>query len=208
VKTVVNSNREVEAAISPSAPRTELGSETGHTGGPVSWLAFAGGADVVERVPELMWPSSVTTYRMMLNDAQINSLILGSTLPIRSYQWYLEPNGARPEIIDRISTNYNLPVGANAQFNRRRGQRRFSFAKHLEDALRALVYGHMFFEQFGEVNGRPLVWNLRKLGIRSPLTLTEINVAEDRKSSEPPGQGPGSARRRDQHRASRRRSLR
>lgn len=165
-------------AIAP--PTTEIGSASG-VGSVVGWSSLAVGLDSIERVPELQWPNSAVTYGLMMNDAQVYSLVQSLIWPIRSYRWYLEPNGARPEVIERISRNYNLPVGEDDAFNRRRGQRRFSFDKHLEDALRALVYGHMFFEQVGEVEmeASRLVWNLRKLGIRGPRTLSEINVDED-----------------------------
>lgn len=169
----------------PVGPTTELGSLSGETNTPIpgssalsgSWSSWGGG-DGIERVTELQWPNSVTTYPSMMNDAQIFSLIMGLILPIRAYRWYLEPNGARPEIVDRISADYNLPIGADGEFNRRRGQRRFSFDKHLEDALRAIWYGHYFFEQVGEVTA-DLVWHLRKLAPRAPRTLAEINVARD-----------------------------
>lgn len=167
-------------ATLPNAPTSELGSASGAIG-VVSWGSLLGGDDF-ERVPELQWPNSVTAYRSMLNDAQCNSLYLGATLPIRSYIWYLEPNGARPEVIERISRNYNLPVGFSDAYNKRRTARRFSFERHLEDALRALVYGHYYFEQVGEIGmdeADRLVWNLRKLGVRAPATLTEINVERD-----------------------------
>jgi hypothetical protein len=87
----------------------------------------------------------------MLNDAQIEGLYRGATLPIRAYDWYLDPNGARPEVVERISTDYNLPIGADGQINLGRGERRFRFDDHLEDALRAIVYGHYFFEQVYDV---------------------------------------------------------
>lgn len=177
-KKIVNSRRRIEAATA-APPTTERGSETGDSG-IIGWGTWAGGGDLLERVTELVWPQSPRTYRYMLNDAQINSLVLGLTLPIRSFRWFLEPNGAKPEVVDRISRDYNLPVGRETlDYNRRRGARRFSFAKHLEDALRALVYGHFFFEQVGEVAKQDGLWHLRKLGVRSPLTLTEINVARD-----------------------------
>lgn len=172
--------RTVIAATTSKPPVQEKGSQSGVGG--LTWGALAGGDDF-ERVPELQWPQSVQTYRLMLNDAQVMSLLLGLLFPVRSYTWYLKPNGAKPEVVDRVSRNYNLPVGDQrfGDFNRRRAAGRFSFEKHLEDALRALQYGHYFFNQVGDismVNGR-LQWNLRKLAPRPPRTLTEINVAQD-----------------------------
>lgn len=171
-----------------TGPTTEIGSLSGESkesylpNSPFgqSWSTW-GGDIGIERVAELQWPQSVITYPSMMNDAQLFSLMMGLILPIKAYHWYLEPNGARPETVDRISTDYNLPVGrpdpANPEgsFNRRRGARRFSFDKHIEDALRALWYGHYYFEQVGEVLD-DLVWHLRKLAPRAPRTLSEINV--------------------------------
>jgi hypothetical protein len=160
----------------PNAPENEIGSASGLlTSG--SWSTWSGGDDV-ERVPELQWPNSVETYRQMINDAQAQSLMHGLTLPIRAYRWYIEPNGAPDSAVQRVHQDYNLPIGRDGEFNRRRGARRFSFEKHLEDALRALQYGHYGFEQVGEVTP-DLVWHLRKLGMRPPRSLTEINVSDD-----------------------------
>lgn len=117
----------------------------------------------------------------MMNDAQANSLVNGFLYPIRAYDWYLDPNGSLPEIVDRISRDYNLPIGPRRdgrEWNKLRGARRFSFDNHLADGLRATWYGHYFFEQVGEVldDGK---WHLRKLGLRPPRTITEINVDKD-----------------------------
>ena len=172
--------------LSDKPPTNELGSSAGYTGlsfpglPQMNWASIVGGADDLERVPELQWPLSPATYHSMMNDAQIYSLMQGLTLPIRAYRWYLEPNGALPASVERISADYNLPIGIEGEFNRRRAQRRFSFDKHLEDALRALVYGFYYFEQVGEIADDGL-WHLRKLGIRAPRSLTEgeIVVARD-----------------------------
>lgn len=165
-------------------PTRERGTSSSIASTVMPWSSWTGGDDL-ERVTELQWPNSVLAYRGMMNDAQLYSLMNGLVLPIRAYGWYLEPNGARPEVVDRISRDYNLPVGKENEFNRLRAQRRFSFDKHLEDALRALVYGHMFFEQVGEIGegqeGLPNdgKWHLRKLAIRPPHTIHEIEVADD-----------------------------
>lgn len=163
--------------ISPKPPTNEIGSQTGDPSGS-SWASLAGGDDI-ERVAELQWPNSVHSYRSMLNDAQPQSLMLGLLLPIRAFRWYIDPNGATPAMVQRIHQDYNLPIGKDeAEFLRRRGQRRFSFEKHLEDALRALVYGHYAFEQVGEI-GADGQWHLRKLGVRAPRTLSEIKIDDD-----------------------------
>jgi hypothetical protein len=70
-----------------------LEQEIGHGNiGLVPWSAFS---DVNETVPELAWPNSIATYSKMRTDAQIASLLLAFTLPIRRYGWFVDPNGAR-----------------------------------------------------------------------------------------------------------------
>lgn len=155
------------------APTREIGSAVG----PMAvngWTAWAGGDDI-ERVPELMWPNSVAAYRAMMNDAQSFSLMNGLTLPIRAYRWFIDENSAPPEAVQRVAADYNLPIGQDDSFKRRRGQRRFSFEKHLEDALRALQYGHYPFEQVGAIEADNK-WHLKKLAPRPPRTITEINL--------------------------------
>lgn len=76
---------------------TALEQEIGHgNAGLVPWSAFS---DVTEPVPELAWPNSITTYSAMRTDAQIASLLLAFTLPIRRYGWYVAVNGARDEVL-------------------------------------------------------------------------------------------------------------
>jgi hypothetical protein len=50
------------------------------------WSAFV---DVTETVPELAWPNSINTYSAMRTDAQIASLLLAFTPPIRRCHWYI-----------------------------------------------------------------------------------------------------------------------
>jgi hypothetical protein len=79
-----------------------LEKEIGHgNAGLIPWSAFS---DVTEPVPELAWPLSVTTYSAMRTDAQVASLLLGFTLPIRRYGWYVDPNGARDEVVQFVAT--------------------------------------------------------------------------------------------------------
>lgn len=160
----------------PKGPTTERGSAAGD-GVTFGWNSWGGGDDL-EKVAELRWPTSVRTYNSMMNDAQAYSLVNGLLLPIRAYRWYLDENNARPETVQRIANDYNLPIGVDGEFFRRRGQRRFSFDKHLEDALRAVWYGHFYFEQVGEITD-DLVWHLRKLGVLAPRTIQEIEIDEN-----------------------------
>ena len=90
--------------MAQSAPTNELGH--GNTG-LTPWSAFV---DVTETVPELAWPNSINTYSAMRTDAQIASLLLAFTLPIRRYHWYIDPNGARDEVVEDVANDFNLGV--------------------------------------------------------------------------------------------------
>ena len=46
----------------------------------------------------------------MRTDAQIASLLLAFTLPIRRYRWYIDPNGARDEVVEDVANDFNLPI--------------------------------------------------------------------------------------------------
>jgi hypothetical protein len=124
--------------MASKALETEIGH--GNTG-LIRWSAFG---DVDEPVPELAFPNSVTTYSRMRTDAQIASLLLAFTLPIRRYRWYVSPNGARDEVVEDVASNLSLPIEGqdDALVGRRRD--RFSHDRHLFHALLNLVYGFMF----------------------------------------------------------------
>jgi hypothetical protein len=154
-----------------------LEQEIGHGNtGLIPWSAFS---DVSEPVPDLAWPQSVTTYSAMRADAQIASLLLAFTLPIRRYGWYIDPNGASDEVVEHIATDLNLPIGGQEPKPTGRRRDRFSDDRHLFHALLMLTYGHMFFEtvyRFDETANR---YRLRKLAPRMPGTISEIQVARD-----------------------------
>jgi hypothetical protein len=89
---------------------TALEQEIGHgNAGLTPWSAFV---DVTETVPELAWPNSINTYSAMRTDAQIASLLLAFTLPIRRYRWSIAPNGARDQVVEDVANDLNLPIEA------------------------------------------------------------------------------------------------
>jgi hypothetical protein len=171
------------------APTTELGSSNPHAGssivqtGTPSWSYFYG--DDLENVPELMWPQSVRVYHMMRNDAQVQGLFNGCVLPIRRYRWMLDPNGAKAEVVNKFSEDYGLPIEGEEPRKQGRKKRRFSFAEHLRIALLACAYGHMPFEQVGDIwdtdefPKQDGLWHVRKLAERMPNTLIEIATERD-----------------------------
>jgi hypothetical protein len=176
----------------PDAPTTERGTAVAS---PFSWngvLPWSQFMDEAERSPDLQWPRSIQQFDQMRNDAQCQGLYLGGTAALRRYGWYIDPNECDPFYVGLLAADMNLVVGEDearaalqqgSKGARLRSSHRFSWYNHLAMLLRALYYGHFYFEQVGEIapdgpNGEE-VWRLRKLGPRHPRTITEIKVADD-----------------------------
>lgn len=128
----------------------------------------------------LGFPQSARTFAKMLReDTQVKSVARAVTLPIRRAGWRLDPNGCDEEVVSHVAQDLRLQVvgeSPNSPIAPRQG--RISFEKHLEDALKSLFYGYMFFEQVYEPgdDGRE---HLVKLAPRWPGTVEKINVAAD-----------------------------
>jgi Protein of unknown function (DUF935) len=176
----------LRSARAAAGPTTERGSMLPDAGrglagslgmGMPGWSYFME-RDALEHVPDLQWPNNILEYHRMRSDAQIQGLYLGCVRPIQRYGWFLEPNGSRPEVLDGIAQDLNLPVRGQEDQPRLRQQRRFSFKDHLRHALLAILYGHMGFEQVGEVQADGK-WHLRKLGVRMPHSIEQINLERD-----------------------------
>lgn len=135
---------------------------------------------VAEDNRELMFPRSSRTYgKMLREDAKVRSVYRAVTLPIRRANWQLERNGADEQVVAHVAQDLRLQVRGEAPDQPVAPQSgRVSWEKHIEHALYALAYGHMFFEQvYAEgADGRE---HLVKLAPRWPGTITRINVAED-----------------------------
>lgn len=132
-----------------------------------------------EYVPELLWPRSIRIYNGMRNDPQISGLLRGSTLPIRRYHWYVDPQGADEKITKMIAEDLGLPMLGEENSPRLRSQGRFRWDNHLRMALEmSMIYGHMFFEQVGDVDDAGY-WRLRKLAERMPNTIVEFGVDDN-----------------------------
>lgn len=135
---------------------------------------------LLEDNKELTFPRSSRTYsRMLREDAKVRSVYRAVTLPIRRANWQLERNGADEEIVAHVAQDLRLQVRGEAPNEptvRQAG--RVSWEKHIEHALYALAFGHMFFEQvYAEgPDGRE---HLVKLAPRWPGTISKINVAQD-----------------------------
>lgn len=136
--------------------------------------------DMFEQVPELLWPNSVRTYtRMWREDSRIASVYYAIALPVQLTPWRIDPNGARDEVVDFVATDLGLPIaGGNDTKPKPRTRDRFSWPKHLQVALRHLLFGHQVFEQVYRI-GDDGKAHLRKLAPRPSSTIAFWNVALD-----------------------------
>jgi hypothetical protein len=152
--------------------------------------------DELETNPKLTFPESISTYHNMRTDAQVQGLLTGAIWPLLRMKWFIKPNGAKDEAVEKLSKDLNLPIedpaapppvpDANGNlppkpedaFHQRRTQNRFNFLDHLETALDALAYGFMMFEQTGFI-GDDGLFHYRKLALRPPQTISEIHLARD-----------------------------
>lgn len=153
--------------------------ERGHGGNSiVPWTDII---DVNEEVPELAWPASIAVFHRMRRDAQLRGILQAYTGPIRRYNWHIIPNGARDEVVEDIAQDLGLPIQGmpNEEKPKGRLRNRFNHDDHLRHALLSLVYGHMFFEQWGVVEDGTDKFRLRKLAPRMPGTIMKIKVARD-----------------------------
>lgn len=165
---------------SPPPPLFEKGYVNGHS---QSWQYDV---DAEESTPELRWPDSIRTYsKMSREDAQVMSVLSAVRLPVIRTKWSIDPNGSRKEVYEHIAKDLGLPiVGAESKSDappalRARSKGRFSWKKHLREALSCLQYGHSFFEQNYRFDDADRLLHLRKLAPRKQNTISRINVALD-----------------------------
>ena len=151
--------------------------EKGYVIPPGNWNAWWPDLDVVEQIPELRWPENLAVFSRMQLDPQVTSVLSAVALPIRSVTWWVEPNGARPEVVAQVAEDLGLPVRGTDTAPPLRTRDRFSFVEHQDLALESLTYGHSVFEQLARIEqGRT---RLRKLGWRPQHTIEKWNVARD-----------------------------
>lgn len=136
------------------------------------------GAPDEEETPELQWPSNISVYdAMRRQDAQVVSVLRAITLPIRRTTWRIEPNGAKPEVVQHVADDLGLDVVGGAARTVLRSGDRFSWSEHLQHALLMLPFGHSFFEQVYDVKSGKA--HLQKLLWLPQRTIAKIDVAAD-----------------------------
>lgn len=171
----------------PIPPTREKGSVVYEPALISSWTELEA-MDELETNPKLTFPESIYTYHAMLTDPQVQGLRTGTTWPIMRMLYYIKPNGAPDEMVDKEATDLNLPVAESIKdlqeqreagtIKQRRTQQRFKFLEHVENALDAIIYGFQVFEQNGYI-GKDGFFHLKKLAPRPVQTINEIKIADD-----------------------------
>lgn len=143
-------------------------------GGLAPWRQWI---DTIEYVPEMRWPTSNWTFNQMRTDSQLAALVTAVMYGITQLRFMIDPNGARPSLVQEISEDLNLPIMGKEDEPIGRLKRRFSHHKFASQALLSVINGHRYFEQVGDiVDGK---WRLRKMASRPPMSIQRINVADD-----------------------------
>lgn len=136
-----------------------------------AWLA-----DVLEHVPDVMYPLSVQTYGRMRKDPSIAAVLAAYTLPIRRATWAVDPTGCRPEVAQLVADDIGLPLAGQDTPGAAR-VRGVSWAEHLRTALLHLVWGHYGHEMLAKVDGNGRA-RLVGLSDRMPSTISNIHVSD------------------------------
>src|SRR5664279_1651913 len=153
-------------------PTVELGNQNL---GIIPWSAYY---DTQEEVPELAWPNSPRLYDKMRNDEQISALLLAFLLPIMGYRWYIDPNGARDEVVQHVATDFGLPIKGQEPDSSGRIRDRFSHEDYLRHSMLKVIFGVMFFEQVYRL-GDDQKLHIRKLAPRMPGSIWQIQIHPD-----------------------------
>jgi len=128
---------------------------------------------------ELRWPQSVRTFRRMRLDAQVQSLLKATWMPILRTPWRIDGTGCRPEVAERVARNFGLPLVGQEDVPRpKRTRGRFSWAQHLRHVALQDVYGFSGFNQVYRLADDGLA-DLRKLLWIPPWTIEQVKVDDD-----------------------------
>lgn len=106
--------------------------------------------DLLEHIPDLLFPTSALVYSRMRRDPQISAILAGWALQLRRAQWQIDPAGCKPKVAKRIADDLGLQVVGdnNPGAARTRG---VSWNEHLRSALGMLTFGFAGFEMLADV---------------------------------------------------------
>lgn len=130
-------------------------------------------ADALETVADCAWPTSVTTFNQMRKDPKLAAILAGYTEQILRATWQLDPTGCRPEVVELVADDMDLPVMDRDRPSASRVHG-VSWHDHLRSALMMLTYGHAGFElQADTTSGRARLVGLWE---RPQHTISQIHV--------------------------------
>lgn len=101
----------------------------------------------------------------MRHDEQIAALELSFNLPILGYEWYIDPNGSRDDVVQHVADDFNLPIERQPPRLEGHTRDRFDFGDYVRHCLLKMPYGMMFFEQIYRI-GDDNKAHIRKLAPR------------------------------------------
>jgi hypothetical protein len=129
--------------------------------------------DVLELVPDLLWPTSIQTYAQMRRDPRLTGILAAYKLPIERAGWSVNPAGCRPEVAALVADDLGLPVAGVDRPGAAR-VRGVSWDDHLRLALTHLDFGHAGFELWADTSSG----QARLVGLleRPQTTITTIHI--------------------------------
>jgi len=158
-------------AVTGTPPRTSSGYMSENMG----WNRAL--TDILETVPDLLYPESVFTYGKMRTDPQLTAVLNAYTLPLRQAPKHVDPAGCRAEVVKLIADDLGLPVLGKENKPGPARRRGVDFDEHFRISLLSLVFGHMpFVQRYEIVSGQA---RLMELAERMPTTIAEILTADD-----------------------------
>jgi hypothetical protein len=130
--------------------------------------------DPVEHVPELTFPTSVTTYARMRRDPSVRSVLTAYILPILSAPWHVDPRGATDRAARIVADSLGLQVLGDEPMDGPIATRWVSWREHLRMALLDLVFGFMPFEPVYDTSTGTAY--LSALAERMPWGITSVDA--------------------------------
>lgn len=130
-------------------------------------------ADILEHVPDLVFPGSMYVYARMRRDPKLAAILNGWMLQLRRAQWQLDPAGCRPDVVQLCADATGLQVAGDDSVSAAR-LRGVSWNDHLAAALRCLPFGFSAFEMQAEI----LDGKARLVGLweRPPWTISRLHT--------------------------------
>jgi hypothetical protein len=130
--------------------------------------------DLLEHVPDLIWPNSIPVYAKMRRDPKLAAILQGWTLNLRRAQWQLDPAGCRPEVVQQVADGMGLAIQGKDEPGPAR-LRGVSWGDHLAAVLRMIPFGFSAFELEADTSDKKTA-KLSGLWERPQWTISHLHV--------------------------------